>query len=98
MTIAEQVQEIVEEMCKDYCKWPDVYDEGMEDCELSESSICKNCPLNRLSSVTPEERTGHWMLKHSTVIQGYYRECDQCLYLSKDWYNYCPECGAKMEE
>ena len=48
MTIAEQVQEIVEEMCKDYCKWPDVYDEEMEDCELSESSICKNCPLCKL--------------------------------------------------
>lgn len=48
ITIAEQVQEIVEEMCKDYCKWPDLYDEEMEDCELSESSICKNCPLNRL--------------------------------------------------
>ena len=48
MTIAEQVQEIVEEMCKDYCKWPEMYDEEMEDCELSESSICKNCPLNRL--------------------------------------------------
>lgn len=47
-TIAQQVQEIVEDMCRNYCKWPEKWDEEMEGCELSESSICENCPLNRL--------------------------------------------------
>lgn len=47
--IIAQIGEVVEQICKDYCKWPDTYDEAMEGCELSESSICENCPLNRLT-------------------------------------------------
>ncbi len=46
--IAEQMQDIVEDMCQNYCKWPDLWDDSMEDCELSESSICQNCPLCKL--------------------------------------------------
>lgn len=47
-TITEQIQEVVEDICHNYCKWPDLWDDSMEDCELSESSICRNCPLNKL--------------------------------------------------
>ena len=47
-TIVQQIQEIVEDVCQNYCKWPEKWDDSMEDCELCESSICKNCPLNRL--------------------------------------------------
>lgn len=44
-TIAQQLEEVVEEMCDKYCKWPEKWDEEIE---LYESSICRNCPLNKL--------------------------------------------------
>ena len=47
-SIAKILEETAEEICNNYCKWPDAYDEEMEGCELSESSICRSCPLNRL--------------------------------------------------
>lgn len=47
-TITMILQDVVEEMCSKYCKWPDLWDDSMEDCELCESSICQNCPLNKL--------------------------------------------------
>lgn len=47
-TISSQLQEIVEEFCNDYCKHPYTWDEEKEGCELSESDICANCPLNRI--------------------------------------------------
>ena len=48
-TVPQMLQEVVDDMCQNYCKWPDTYEEEMEGCELSESSICANCPLNRLT-------------------------------------------------
>ena len=47
-TISIQLQEIIEDFCNNYCKYPDLWDEEKEGCELSESDICKNCPLNRI--------------------------------------------------
>lgn len=46
--VNEMIQEIADEMCDKYCKYPDIWDEEAEGVELSESDICKNCPLNRL--------------------------------------------------
>lgn len=36
------------DMCQNYCKYPDIWDEEKEGIELCESDICANCPLNRL--------------------------------------------------
>lgn len=47
-TIVEIIEEVKEDICGEYCKWPGIYEEEMEGCELSESSICAGCPLNRL--------------------------------------------------
>lgn len=47
-TISEQIEEIKEDICNKYCKYPDTWDEEKEGCELCESDVCKNCPLNRL--------------------------------------------------
>lgn len=47
-TITKQLEDIASEICWNYCKWPDKWDEEAEECELSESEICGNCPLNRL--------------------------------------------------
>ena len=51
-TISEQLEEIKEKakamICDKYCKYPHIWDEEDEGCELCESEICKNCPLNRI--------------------------------------------------
>lgn len=47
-TISQQMEEIAEAICNNYCKYPDLWDEEAEGCELSESEHCENCPLNRL--------------------------------------------------
>lgn len=47
-TVSEQIQEIVEDICQHYCKYPDIWDEEAEGIELAESDHCMNCPLNRL--------------------------------------------------
>lgn len=48
MTITQQFEEIVNEICSKYCKYPEQWDEEKEGTELCKSDICKNCPLNRL--------------------------------------------------
>ena len=49
MTITEQIESIKEQMCNDYCKYPDNWDAEKEGCELWDSNLCaKECPLNRL--------------------------------------------------
>lgn len=47
-TITQQIQDITEEICNKYCKYPDIWDEEKEGCELCDSDICANCPLGRL--------------------------------------------------
>jgi hypothetical protein len=47
-SISKQLEEIANEICNNYCKYPEQWDEEKEGCELSESEHCKNCPLNRL--------------------------------------------------
>lgn len=47
-SIIKQLQEIAEDICSDYCKYPGTWDEEAEGVELCESAICKECPLNRM--------------------------------------------------
>lgn len=47
-SVSEIPEEVKEEICNYYCKWPDKWDEETEGVELSESTLCKNCPLSRL--------------------------------------------------
>ena len=47
-TIPQQIEEIKDDICNHYCKYPDIWDEEAEGCELAESDHCRNCPLNRL--------------------------------------------------
>lgn len=48
MTVTEEIEQIKEDMCRNYCKYPDTWDENVEGCELCESDVCRECPLNRL--------------------------------------------------
>lgn len=47
-SITKQLEEISNEICNNYCKYPEQWDEEKEGCELCESEHCRNCPLNRL--------------------------------------------------
>lgn len=48
MTVQEIIEEVKNDMCRNYCKYTDTWDEEAEGCELPESEICANCPLNKL--------------------------------------------------
>lgn len=47
-TIPEIIEEIKEEICDKYCKYPEIYDEEAEGIPLCDSEHCRNCPLCRL--------------------------------------------------
>lgn len=47
-TIPELLQEVVDDMCEHYCRYPKEWDAEAEGYELEDSDICLNCPLNRL--------------------------------------------------
>lgn len=57
--------------------------------------------LEQLPSVTPKQRTGHWIII-SVDARGVLMKCDKCERLvcteSPGSYTYCPSCGAKMVE
>lgn len=43
----EEFEEIAEQICDEYCKYPQQWDEEKEGVPLSDSEVCRNCPLNR---------------------------------------------------
>lgn len=51
LTICQQIERVVEDMCNNYCKWPTqpIPEGKTEDWLLEdEDSPCENCPLNQL--------------------------------------------------
>lgn len=47
--VSKVLEEVKTDICNNYCKYPDTWDEEKEGCELSESEVCNSrCPLNRL--------------------------------------------------
>lgn len=56
--------------------------------------------IKDLSPINPQERTGHWNLFHTTehgMREDSYFKCNRCNYESYKEYNFCPDCGARME-
>lgn len=53
MTIPEQIEEIVGEMCDKYCKFPEQAKREVEDIDEAQEHLwndyCANCPLNKLT-------------------------------------------------
>lgn len=51
-TVSQELEEIVGEMCDNYCKWPEWYLMNYEDSEEAHDTMiseqCPECPLNRL--------------------------------------------------
>jgi len=59
--------------------------------------------VDKLPSVKPQEKTGHWILLDECANSGYYCSNCQKKLVKEGWSNtvkkikYCPNCGAKME-
>lgn len=52
--------------------------------------------IEKLSSVTPQPKTGHW--NRVTQAGHLVWECDKCKWRQRFYTNYCSDCGAKMTE
>lgn len=48
MSITEKLEEVKDRICSEFCKYPYERDEEKEGCELCDSEVCANCPLNEL--------------------------------------------------
>lgn len=44
----DTLEEVKKKICDNYCKYPAIWDAEKEGCELWESRICGECPLNNL--------------------------------------------------
>ena len=51
--------------------------------------------LEHLPPVTPQPKTGHWIFDE--ILDKHYY-CSECKSMGVDYWDYCPNCGAKMEE
>lgn len=47
-TLDDIIEEVKQDMCDHYCKWPNLWVEEIEGTTL-EDGKCVNCPLGRLS-------------------------------------------------
>ena len=48
-SIVDQITEVADMFCNNYCKYPVLYDpEEHDDIELVDSGICDKCPIGRL--------------------------------------------------
>lgn len=47
-TVPQILEEIAGQFCDYYCKYPDSWDIETEGCDLCESEICIECPINKL--------------------------------------------------
>jgi len=81
--------------CVGHCSSCDYWDEKTDKCGL----------IDKLPAVQPKQKTGRWIYTNTIGGMRYYG-CTICTNQEKDciadeneiqWYNYCPNCGAKME-
>ena len=49
----------------------------------------------QLPPVTPQPKMGHWIFDE--VLDRHYY-CSECKTMGVDYWDYCPNCGAKMQE
>lgn len=73
--------------------------ESFEDTTYTKNEIRRR--ITELPSAQPERKTGKWLKTgQSFVFPGKFRNyfCSECGFeIEKTAYNYCPNCGAKME-
>lgn len=65
--------------------------------EISTEWWCVEDMIENAPTVTPERKKGKWIDK-SGGIEGAWNYCSVCGEQAIDLYDYCPNCGARMEE
>jgi hypothetical protein len=65
------------------------------DCTIEEYIARLRDKLSKLPPVTPKEKTGHWIFDE--ILDRHYY-CSECKSMGVDYWDYCPECGARMVE
>ena len=55
--------------------------------------------IKALPSVTPKQRTGHWIYTGDYLTEGMLKcsECGEEIDVSKAYYDFCPVCSTRME-
>ena len=46
--LCAQLEQIAEDFCNNYCKWPTIWDAEKEGMELMDIDICANCLMSRI--------------------------------------------------
>lgn len=101
ITINEAIKVLQQEPCADAVSRQAVL-EVIEKCHCEEWVKADiGAPIEALQPVTPAEKVGRWkrisMDKYSEHAKYWYR-CDRCGEDNLGNTNYCPHCGAKMQE
>ena len=96
-------QDVIDAICMDYCG---VHHEDCTHPYKDDYYYCEGCgdvdTIKALPSADPERKTGKWMVDKYGAE--YCSECgkhpynDGEYYVSGWWTEFCPNCGARMEE
>ena len=83
----------------------DLHSEVCEECKLyrkCDHFYADSLMEKLIEALEQEQKTGHWITRYDMwgdkliTIGGY--QCSECRQYNSDKDNYCPSCGAKMEE
>lgn len=67
---------------------------AIKQCGFGMTSLLIAGNLRRLPPVTPQQKTGRWIF--DKILDKHYY-CSECKSMGVDYWDYCPNCGAKME-
>ena len=102
ITKAKDGKEICQQVCKDAISKQARF-EILTKYNLEMSKIAED--MNKLPPVTPQQKYGKWIVVSDGYGESaYICECSECkdtVWVYKDAdrkWNYCPSCGAKMQE
>lgn len=97
------IEALEQEPCEDAISRQAVDDaicEYSRSCDVNYGQIMEY--IEKLPSVTPKQRTGHWIENTYELSREFWdstTECSVCGYkLGGAMPNFCPNCGAKMAE
>ena len=89
----ERIEKAVELLCGEQCE--DAISRGVFEQVMWERDVAID-QLKELGYGFGEKpRTGHWIFDE-ILYKHYY--CSECKSMGVDYWDYCPNCGAKMKE
>lgn len=60
------------------------------------NTICGN--IRNLPTIEPERKVGKWQIYVISPFDGEGCKCSECKYEGAPYWDFCPNCGARMEE